>query len=709
MPGPAGVTSAGEAWRRDLRAYSWPPACAGRALKRQPRGQASHLDATSCVGGLCNSRLQLTDQACCVRGGAPHLRRLPAAEASVGGGVLATYGVSRVSPLSENQKEGTLLTRAPTLTPLRIEIGGPGSLPYKSISELVWEDIPPLAVLTGVNGSGKTHLLELLAYKLTQTFHPELGDLAKVKLSVAGDAFSPDVVAFLPNRWDIPAVQPHSIAYMQNTKLNVRNDLQLPNTRQDMSRKARRTRIERMLGIKSLDELEAEKLASKLPDDLAFLLDDSDVIGGLTPVFLAYRLRAAEELEGGTTIADVPVKIGPAPWDVLNQTFQAAEFPYRVLSPMTTKMLEPYHLRLEDVTTGQQVRPMDLSSGEKTLLGLVIWLYKSQHHGHFPRLLLLDEPDAHLHPSMTRHFISVLKDVLVDRYGVRTILTTHSPSTVALAPDGSVFEMRRTAPRVSLSRSRADAIGLLTAGLVLVSPSSRFVLVEDELDVQFYSAVRDVLTDYGPSRDAAALSPAPTLVFLPASSGKNKDKIGGGCTVVVQWVEKFDQPPLERMFRGIIDRDQANTGASRVQVIGRYSVENYLLDPFVIFALLLEEGTAPTVHDVSISPGDEHRLRSLPDTQLQSVVVAIRSVLEPSIPHLTPDDLLPRKVSFTTGRSAEYPSWMLDRRGHDLLVSYQATLGGAKLVSPPRLLKTFRRVRLIPTELASILKVLQMQ
>jgi hypothetical protein len=51
-------------------------------------------------------------------------------------------------------------------------------------------------------------------------------------------------------------------------------------------------------------------------------------------VILAYRLRVAEELERDTPKADILSKIGPRPWDVLNETFQAAEFPYRVVSPM---------------------------------------------------------------------------------------------------------------------------------------------------------------------------------------------------------------------------------------------------------------------------------------------------------------------------------------------------------------------------------------
>ncbi len=33
---------------------------------------------------------------------------------------------------------------------------------YKSISDLKWSDVPPFAVITGVNGTGKSQLLEII-------------------------------------------------------------------------------------------------------------------------------------------------------------------------------------------------------------------------------------------------------------------------------------------------------------------------------------------------------------------------------------------------------------------------------------------------------------------------------------------------------------------------------------------------------------------
>jgi energy-coupling factor transporter ATP-binding protein EcfA2 len=589
------------------------------------------------------------------------------------------------------------------LAPLKIEIGGPGYANYKSIDELTWDNVPPLAVLTGLNGAGKTQLLELLAYKLTALIHPQLGPLTNVKLTISGDTFGIDEVAYLPSAWNVTGAQALGIADLQQFKAGFYQQLR---SRETINSEAKRARIERLLGV-SVDKIDLEKFVELLPDDFAFMLEESNVASGLTHVFLAYRLRVMEELERGVPAADIPAKIGPAPWDVVNETFQAAEFPYRVPSPLQTKIVDMYQLYFIEPNSGLKLRAHDLSSGEITLLGLVLWLYKSQHHGGLPRLFLLDEPDAHLHPSMTRHFINVIKEVLVEQYKVRVILTTHSPSTVALAPADSIFVMSKTKPRIAPSKSKADTIGLLTSGLVIVSPGTRFVLVEDEDDVEFYSAIRDMLSDYGPSRDPRAIRPSPSLVFMPASLGAGKGKIGGGSTVVTHWVDKLDQDPLKMMFRGVIDRDAGSKPTGRIYVLGRYSFENYLYDPFVVYGVLLDQGTAPAIPGLTISQGDEHRLRSMPAVELQSIVDVIRARMEPDIPGLTATEQASQPVTFTNGKVVQYPGWMIDRRGHDLVPLYQSVFGGVKVLSPPRLYRSLRRVRLIPAELADILDRLQ--
>jgi hypothetical protein len=58
-------------------------------------------------------------------------------------------------------------------------------------------------------------------------------------------------------------------------------------------------------------------------------------------------------------------------------------------------------------------------------------------------------------------------------------------------------------------------------------------------------------------------------------------------------------------------------------------------------------------------------------------------------------------------RGVRYPSWMIERKGHDLLPLFQVTFGGASVVSPPRLIKIFQRVRFIPKDIAQLFAQLQ--
>lgn len=587
---------------------------------------------------------------------------------------------------------------------LNITITCAPGVKYKSIESLTWENVPPFAVVTGLNGSGKTQLLEVLAYKLTGTT-PHGLNLGGLGLSITGDSFGPESVAYLPSRWDFTPEAHVGIPQMQQVRDNLWNEVyQQHYNVADIRAVTKRARIRKIVGEGANDQ---ESFKKRLPEDYAYMLEDGDVVAGLAHVLVAYRLRVAEGLERGQSRTEIRESLGPAPWEVINEAFQAADFPYEVVSPVGTPIAGTYQLKLQSKLTGDQIPPGDLSSGEKMLLVLVLWLYNSQHHGRFPKLLLLDEPDANLHPSMTRQFLNVVKEVLVAKYGVRVLMTTHSPSTVALAPEGSVFEMSRTSPRIQKSRSVAETVGLLTAGLVVVSPGSRFVLVEDELDVTFYETVRQLLSDFGPSRDKRAIRPAPSLIFVPASRGAKSEKVGGGCSVVTGWVNKFDVPPLSEIIRGIIDRDDGNSPATRVEVIGRHSIENYLLDPLVVYCLLSSAKRAPLVDGVAISTGDEHMIRELPEKALTAIVEAIHIEVKPHIQNLQNVETHTRTVKFTKGVEAQYPAWMLDRRGHDLMPLFQKAFGGSAVINPPRLEQSLRRLRLIPVELADIFDRLQ--
>lgn len=570
---------------------------------------------------------------------------------------------------------------------------------YKSIGSLAWNGIPYLAVLTGPNGSGKTQLLELLAHKLTSSPLQIEG----VQIKITGASYSAASVAYLPSDWQL-SYQAVGLEQLRAAKDQVWDQVQNPQRHtHDFKTRARVSKWQELV---SRGAGTREAFLQRLPDDFSFMLSDTDVTDGIAHVFVSYRLRVLEAADREDIAPHKVIeRIGPPPWSLLDNAFEVAGFPFRVVPPSDTSLADVYHLRLRNLLDGQTLTPSELSSGEKMILVIVMWLFKSQHYGVSARLLLMDEPDAHLHPAMTRQFLDVLHKVLVQQHGVRVIMTTHSPSTVAMAPGGSVFEMSRTRPRISPSISSASTVGLLAAGLVVVSTDSRFVLVEDQNDVRFYNAIRAVLTDYGPGKDRRALAPTPSLLFLPASTGAGSHRTPGGNTVVQGWVAKLADPPLRDFVRGVIDLDNGNICSDRVKVISRHSIENYLADPLVTYCLLSTRGMAPHVPSVDIARGNEHLLQFQHPSALQDVVNAMCDAVEKAI-HLQ-SGTAPRTVAFTNGVELQYPEWMISTRGHDLFAAFQQAFGGSSVINYQALEGALVTLRIIPVDLADVLHDLQ--
>ncbi len=188
----------------------------------------------------------------------------------------------------------------------------------------------------------------------------------------------------------------------------------------------------------------------------------------LTFLFLSYLLLERDALARDVSEEEVRRQYGEPPWNLLNEILETSGLPFRVdtpavIRPTSLTYENRYELRLRDIERDLEVPFQDSSSGEKVIMSTVLWRYGAEQTGRHYRLLLLDEPDAHLHPSLTRRFLEVIRKVFVEERGVRVIMTTHSPSTVSLVPEESLFEMQRDDPRIRAASSKARAVTLLTA------------------------------------------------------------------------------------------------------------------------------------------------------------------------------------------------------------------------------------------------------
>lgn len=311
---------------------------------------------------------------------------------------------------------------------------------------------------------------------------------------------------------------------------------------------------------------------------------------------LRNRLAQLRDQEDGTktgmTSEAFLAHFGEAPWEQISATFDAFSLPYEAVAPDLFSFA-PVHLTLVKRPGGEPVSISNLSSGEKVLLQFAISSFQYDEtivNVRRPSVLLLDEMDAPLHPEMVHRWLEVIGDGLVAQQGVHCIVTTHSPTTVALAPEAALFEMRDGFSGL-IKISKQDALNKLTFGVPTLSidySGRRQVFTESDTDAAIYERIYSLVkSKLGCKRE---------LNFI-STGMRNKDggEMNSGCTIVAGVVKRLNETGNMSVF-GVVDWDGEAVSTDRVRVIAEGThdgIENLLLDPLLICLLLLKERRAP--------------------------------------------------------------------------------------------------------------------
>lgn len=96
-----------------------------------------------------------------------------------------------------------------------------------------------------------------------------------------------------------------------------------------------------------------------------------------------------------------------------------------------------------------------LSSGHKIVLLTITRLVETVEE---KSLVLLDEPEAHLHPPLLSAFIRTLSDLLSHRNGM-AIIATHSPVVLQEVPRSCVWKLHRAGNNLSAERPELETFG----------------------------------------------------------------------------------------------------------------------------------------------------------------------------------------------------------------------------------------------------------
>jgi predicted ATPase len=96
-----------------------------------------------------------------------------------------------------------------------------------------------------------------------------------------------------------------------------------------------------------------------------------------------------------------------------------------------------------------------LSSGHKIVLLTITRLVELVEE---KTLVMIDEPEAHLHPPLLAAYIRALADLLIDRNGV-ALIATHSPVVMQEVPASCTWILRRIGQHTSAERPTIETFG----------------------------------------------------------------------------------------------------------------------------------------------------------------------------------------------------------------------------------------------------------
>lgn len=249
---------------------------------------------------------------------------------------------------------------------------------------------------------------------------------------------------------------------------------------------------------------QAMRLSNKLPHDLcredvhrATHYEGYTIGNQLSQIFARYKVDQFEWAFTESGKSDKSVKslmdqyrdLHRPPWEALREVIDRVRESYHDPELFNFEFSDPendvlnfykyqeysFTTKLTNRGTGNSYSVTELSSGEKIILALCLTAFNRGMGRYQPGLILLDEIDALLHPSMISILIDFLKEMFV-RNGTRVVMATHSITTVSMLDEGEIFQMIRSGSRVEVKPvTRTDAIAELSEGLATIDAGLRIM------------------------------------------------------------------------------------------------------------------------------------------------------------------------------------------------------------------------------------------
>ncbi|KAA6323869.1 Vitamin B12 import ATP-binding protein BtuD [termite gut metagenome] len=207
-------------------------------------------------------------------------------------------------------------------------------------------------------------------------------------------------------------------------------------------------------------------------------------------MFLFKQIMKTKTYEEDILRTNFEKKYGPRPWRLIEDILLSfSSFEYTINNPEKIEIdpsrSQSFSLTLQHKTKKITVPFNSLSSGEKILFSLVLSIYKSVGDKVFPSLLLLDEIDASLHPSQIQNLLNVINQIFVQQNKVKVIIATHSPTTIALAEEENIFVVNKEGEIRVERQSKQEALRILSEGFITLDEGLHIIdqMVKKELTI----------------------------------------------------------------------------------------------------------------------------------------------------------------------------------------------------------------------------------
>ena len=327
---------------------------------------------------------------------------------------------------------------------LQFNIVNPGRLEWISVNDVnffgdfTWQFQPNINILLGKNGYGKSHLLRLIALLLKNDYKEvkefvENDNEANIKLQIARRKrfyeVQVDKKAFQKSIGQVPVLAIPDLRFFD--------------------------RSERDLEIKS------EKIESLVEEGSWHFLNRQPI--NRTIENFLYKL--CEEYDE-TKNFDSPI------FELITKVFYeltGAHFEFKEINRKEGSSGDRYNLKV--VFEGDPNNPINIqdgSQGASSILSIIGLIYQFLKELYFdpsnpnvnilekPAIVLIDELDAHLHPSWQQKIINILRNNFPN---VQFIIVAHSPLIVAGCRSGEVSVLRKNNNKFSLIQYSKNFMG----------------------------------------------------------------------------------------------------------------------------------------------------------------------------------------------------------------------------------------------------------